>query len=330
MDDLNDQGKKKNTVSSLETHRLVFKTVKQMIGFNPLQDSFDRAGVGSLLRAIEDSGVGRLQGQMRQFEFENSRGLFTVANYINANPAFWTVSKAAAKVTAHFETIKRVYDWSHWSDSDLASLALSKIAPEVNIHSKLFQYLTADLSNFQQAVELFYSDGQMTEFGTPSVRQTEPHAEEEEAIVKSLQQDQPLQLLNLQSQQLLWRYIVVLLLLADIFVKVADFGQAVEWVGQKMSQVSTAAEVKQIAQELPTEHRAALEGHRVVTRKNVNIRYKHSTDSAVVGQLQLGQVVEALDEHEGWLKIEAEVDGEDITGWIYKGFTAGFPVVKNK
>jgi hypothetical protein len=46
--------------------------------------------------------------------------------------------------------------------------------------------------------------------------------------------------------------------------------------------------------------------------------------------LVIGQLVEVLDEKDGWLQIQADVSGESIAGWIYKGYTAPFPPPKGE
>ena len=65
--------------------------------------------------------------------------------------------------------------------------------------------------------------------------------------------------------------------------------------------------------------------YRLVTRQGVRIRQSQTVNSAIVGHLAIGQLIEVLDEQDGWLQIEADVSGEGVVGWIYKGYTAPFP-----
>jgi hypothetical protein len=67
---------------------------------------------------------------------------------------------------------------------------------------------------------------------------------------------------------------------------------------------------------------------RFITGNNVRLRKSPSTNSPILDEMVLGQVVTVLSKKKNWIEIEYEYDdGEIIVGWVFTRYTAKF---KNK
>ena len=70
---------------------------------------------------------------------------------------------------------------------------------------------------------------------------------------------------------------------------------------------------------------SALEGHRIITGNNVNLREDHGLKSHVITMLPVGTLVEVLDsDNKAWLLVKVEVEGELLQGWISRRYTKPF------
>ncbi|MCV5216226.1 SH3 domain-containing protein, partial [Escherichia coli] len=66
----------------------------------------------------------------------------------------------------------------------------------------------------------------------------------------------------------------------------------------------------------------SFQNYRIVIATKLNLREHPTTKSAVMGTLPLGDVLETLDaEDRHWLYVRVELDGEIVTGWVYRRYT---------
>lgn len=67
------------------------------------------------------------------------------------------------------------------------------------------------------------------------------------------------------------------------------------------------------------------DGLRFITGNNVRLRIKPSTNSEIIDELVLGQVVTVLSKNKNWIEVMYEYkDGESISGWVFTRYTANF------
>lgn len=67
------------------------------------------------------------------------------------------------------------------------------------------------------------------------------------------------------------------------------------------------------------------DGLRFITGNNVRLRIKPSTNSEIIDELVLGQVVTVLSKNRNWIEVMYEYeDGESISGWVFTRYTANF------
>ncbi|EIP0123039.1 DUF1289 domain-containing protein [Vibrio alginolyticus] len=66
----------------------------------------------------------------------------------------------------------------------------------------------------------------------------------------------------------------------------------------------------------------SFQNYRIVIATKLNLREHPTTKSTVMGTLPLGDVLETLDaEDRHWLYVRVELDGEIVTGWVYRRYT---------
>ncbi len=66
-------------------------------------------------------------------------------------------------------------------------------------------------------------------------------------------------------------------------------------------------------------------GLRFITGNNVRLRIKPSTNSEIIDELVLGQVVTVLSKNRNWIEVMYEYeDGGPISGWVFTRYTANF------
>ena len=67
------------------------------------------------------------------------------------------------------------------------------------------------------------------------------------------------------------------------------------------------------------------DGLRFITGNNVRLRINPSTNSEIIDELVLGQVVTVLSKNRNWIEVMYEYeDGESISGWVFTRHTAKF------
>ncbi len=67
------------------------------------------------------------------------------------------------------------------------------------------------------------------------------------------------------------------------------------------------------------------DGLRFITGNNVRLRIKSSTNSEVIDELVLGQIVTVLSKNKNWIEVMYEYeDGESISGWVFTRYTSNF------
>ncbi|MFT5103871.1 MAG: hypothetical protein ACI86C_001531 [Candidatus Latescibacterota bacterium] len=67
------------------------------------------------------------------------------------------------------------------------------------------------------------------------------------------------------------------------------------------------------------------DGLRFITGNNVRLRIKPSTNSEIIDELVLGQVVTVLSKNRNWIEVMYEYeDGKSISGWVFTRYTANF------
>lgn len=187
--------------------------------------------------------------------------------------------------------------------------------------SPLLAYLAAQNSNdFGSLVEATgIARARAFATGDAVVLRIKPRLEEE--IVERLQQGEAVDQLPERAWVYLRKALHQLHLVIEFMLLVIAVWQAYDFVQGKLSPVEQPSEVRAVISQLPPETRELLAGYRVVIRERVLLRAEASTKSDVLGRLQMGAVVEVLEEGDRWVKVSVEVFGEEKEGWIYRSYT---------
>lgn len=83
----------------------------------------------------------------------------------------------------------------------------------------------------------------------------------------------------------------------------------------------TPEEIRATVKSLTREQRALLKGYSVVTADEVILRVKPNKNSDELARLQKGEWVENIGgDTSSWIRVKADVDGEDVDGWIYRSY----------
>ncbi|WP_411292537.1 SH3 domain-containing protein [Vibrio parahaemolyticus] len=84
--------------------------------------------------------------------------------------------------------------------------------------------------------------------------------------------------------------------------------------------LTSVKEVKQEIRNNTFDH--SFQNYRIVIATELNLREHPTTKSEVMGALPLGDVLETLDaEDRHWIYVRVELDGEIVTGWVYRRYT---------
>lgn len=91
---------------------------------------------------------------------------------------------------------------------------------------------------------------------------------------------------------------------------------------QSTTEISTSSkEIRATIKSFSPEQRLFLTGYSVITGDNVIIRSKPDRNSAELGRLFKGSWVENLGgDRSAWIHVRADIEGEDIEGWIYRSY----------
>lgn len=292
-----------------------------------IRKALDESSLGHIQRILDQSGVTQLSKQhewMRRTQLPRLHDLTSETQ----------LSRTIADISnSHFVSEMSAFPPALWFSNLILSknfLALAEVPSSVT-SSKLFTWLITHPERLDRAAQLIDTESSDHQaFGTPSVGYASPNPAHEQAMIEALERDEPIESWSESARVTLARTLKWVLLLTKYFIAVVTLAQAVEWLGEKVDAFMTPAQMRGIASILPEQFRWALTTHRLVIRRDVRIRHTPSTKSAIVGFTTLGSVVDVLDEKEGWIQIEVEMDGEEVSGWIYKGYTAPFPPPNEK
>lgn len=144
----------------------------------------------------------------------------------------------------------------------------------------------------------------------------------ETEIVGRLESGQTIEQLPAPAKTHLRLYLWYLYQVIQLFVVIVGVWQAIDFLETKLASVDKPAEVKEAIAQLPDHHRELLAGYRVVTAGSVMLRIRCSASSDSLARLQLGDVLEVLEETEAWVKVSVDVAGESREGWVYRRYTA--------
>lgn len=292
-----------------------------------IRKTLDESSLGHIQKILEKSGVAQLSKQyerMDRTQFPRLRDLTSGTQ----------LSRTIANIsTSHFVSEISASSPALWLSKLILSenfLARTEVPSSVT-SSKLFTWLITHPEHLDRAARLVNTESSDYQaFGTPSVGYASPDPAHEQAMIEALERDEPIDSWSESARVTLAGTLKWILLLTKCFIAMITLAQAVEWLGEKVDEFMTPAQMRGIASILPEQFRWALTTHRLVVRRDVRIRHAPSTKSAIVGFTTLGTVVDVLDEKEGWIQIEVEMDGEEVSGWIYKGYTAPFPPPNEK
>jgi hypothetical protein len=82
--------------------------------------------------------------------------------------------------------------------------------------------------------------------------------------------------------------------------------------------------VKEIKQVPASSFGADLSTVRFITGTNVRLRQKNSTNSQVIDELDIGQIVEVVSKKKNWIQVKVTYDEEVVIGWVFTRYTAKF------
>lgn len=63
---------------------------------------------------------------------------------------------------------------------------------------------------------------------------------------------------------------------------------------------------------------------RFITGNNVRLRQKNSTNSQVIDELEIGQIVEVVSKKKNWIQVKVSYEEEVLIGWVFTRYTAKF------
>lgn len=224
--------------------------------------------------------------------------------------------KAAAAAVAHLQqSLIASSGASNFLKDLYASLERQKASPLYKLAAEEAQFSDLDL------VEVLQTD--VVSVGEPQVT----HALKEmsdEAIVKSVQVNGGVQNLGAESRARIRDFFFVLLFIIEAINSLVSLYENIEKAKLAFAHVQTPAEVRVVTRKgLAGIDTTILQGIRVITGKDVNLRSDAGRKHDVITTLQIGDVVEVLDASQrAWLKIGITVRGEWIEGWVYRRYAA--------
>jgi hypothetical protein len=90
------------------------------------------------------------------------------------------------------------------------------------------------------------------------------------------------------------------------------------------SDKTTKEIVKEIKQMPASSFGADLSKIRFITGTNVRLRQKNSTNSQVIDELEIGQIVEVISKKKNWIQVKVTYEEEVVIGWVFTRYTAKF------
>ncbi len=63
---------------------------------------------------------------------------------------------------------------------------------------------------------------------------------------------------------------------------------------------------------------------RFITGTNLRLRQKNSTNSQVIDELEIGQIVEVIRKKKNWIQVKVTYEDEVLIGWVFTRYTAKF------
>lgn len=82
--------------------------------------------------------------------------------------------------------------------------------------------------------------------------------------------------------------------------------------------------VKEIKQVPAASFGADLSRFRFISGSNVRLRQKNSTNSQVLDELEIGQIVEVISKKKNWIQVKVTYEEEVVIGWVFTRYTAKF------
>ncbi len=82
--------------------------------------------------------------------------------------------------------------------------------------------------------------------------------------------------------------------------------------------------VKEIKQVPASSFGVDVSSLRFITGTNVRLRQKNSTNSQVIDELEIGQIVEVVSKKKNWIQVKITYEEEVLIGWVFTRYTAKF------
>jgi len=235
-------------------------------------------------------------------------GLQRISSYKPAKNIGLAVSNRIRKATASLNNIEVLALAPEWFEEQKNSLLynyLTSHSPEAHRTTKHF---TFDSVHFDTSTETLY---------TPPSNKLDLEKE----IVEVIENGASLTELSVDA----YRYLSVFLTFfwdkLQKFLNVIALAALITTSYSATEASKTPEEIRATVKSLTSEQRALLKGYSVVTADEVILRAKPNKNSDELARLPKGEWVENIDgDTSSWIRVKADVDGEDVDGWIYRSY----------
>ncbi|WP_282358283.1 SH3 domain-containing protein [Pseudomonas sp. PS01303] len=235
-------------------------------------------------------------------------GLQRISGYKPAKNIGLAVSNRIRKATASLNNIEVLALAPEWFEEQKNSLLynyLTSHSPEAHRTTKHF---TFDSAHFDTSTETLY---------TPPSNKLDLEKE----IVEVIENGASLTELSVDA----YRYLSVFLTFfwdkLQKFLNVIALAALITTSYSATEASKTPEEIRATVKSLTSEQRALLKGYSVVTADEVILRATPNKNSDELARLPKGEWVENIHgDTSSWIKVKADVDGEDVEGWIYRSY----------
>lgn len=105
-----------------------------------------------------------------------------------------------------------------------------------------------------------------------------------------------------------------------------ELEQGREYLEAKVPPIATPAEARAFSRQPPQGIDPSLLSHyRIISGNNVYLREGPSRNSAILGSMPVGMLVQVVDKnHRSWLQVEVDIGGDYELGWVSRRYTTYF------
>lgn len=206
--------------------------------------------------------------------------------------------------------------------NNLDVLALGPEWFEKQKNSFLYNYLTSHSPEaIRTTKEFLFETDHLEPYTETPYEAPSNQLELEKEIVEVIERGANLSELSIEA----YRYLSVFLTFfwdkLQKFLNIIALAALIATFQNTIEASKTSEEIHATVEALSLEQRTLLKGYSVVTAEEVILRAKPNKNSDELTRLRKGAWVENLKgDTSAWIHVRADVDGEDIEGWIYRSY----------